>query len=245
MVERIRLIHPTDTYDVEPDPKYVAVIDAINEMRAVHESGGKLFVEFTTGDRKGSIAQFVPDYIDDEQWRRSYWYGRSENSMEDPRRLTLYASHDKSYGRNHFQREHGYYWKYNQNAFGTYRWTGRSNKPKADLTYDGGIVWLKGYDGPTVWQKFDAKAAKEKLLADHGQTDRYGSALSVGDRVIYCDLAYGSGASIEHGTIEAFTASVDSKRHTIYTTVKNVEKGHTMRTEKPEQLIMKVENAAW
>ncbi len=228
-VIRVPLRYCYDTYDSEPDVEYVAVVNAINDMRDTYDRGETLYIEFMTGDRKGSIAKFIPSIVGDNSLFR---HPEKERAR---RRVALYADY----------RNRGTLrtlWSYNVNFYGVCKWTGKSHSPKATL-YDGSLVWLKGYKGPTVWKKFDAKAAAEKILTDHGQTDIDGRLINVGDRVLFVNLQYYNGAKLERGTIKEFKVSVDSRKHTVYTIVETIDGSSSMKTEHPEKLILKVENA--
>jgi len=207
-------------YDQADDPELLSTVATFRDLHLALKSGEKVFIEFLDGDREGSIAELQ--------------LSSKFKNHDEPRVRTIYGyyQHDKT--------------RYEPDCtiYGQLKFTGKSHRPDQDIRPGSHVVWIKGYKGPTVWKKFDAKAAKEEILATEDQCDRDGSPLAVGDHVIYVDLAYGSGARIERGTVKEFKVSVDSSRHTVYTLVENVD-GHVMKTEKPEQLLLKVENAVW
>jgi len=97
-------------------------------------------------------------------------------------------------------------------------WDGRKNKIQWSL-HSPHAVWLPEYYGPTVWEKFDAKAAKAALLVSPNEVDIDGKPLAAGDSVLYINSRYGSGSGLCHGTVIRFEAKVDSKRQHVYTIV--------------------------
>ena len=208
-------------YDAEDDPQLLATLSVFTDIFNTVKAGEKVYIEFLDGDRKGSIAEFQPN----PKYR--------EWDTPKVRTNRKFYSTDKTT------------YEADCTLYGQLKFTGKSHRPEEHLRPGCHVVWLKGYEGPTVWKKFDAKSAKEELLADHGQVDRDGVPLAVGDKVIYVNLAYGSGAEIARGTIKEFKASVDSQRHTIYTIVENKIDGSEMKTDKPHQLFLKMENAVW
>lgn len=181
------------------------------EMKAVAESGGRIYIEHLQGDRKGSIS-----YIEDPSVtvREQQRYNRNE-----PRRYSLHVH-------------------------GTHRWDGRRNKAQASCHATGGtpyFAWLKDYEDGTVWAKFDAKAAREKLLAEVAEEDIHGHVLEVGDEVAYINARYGSGAELEIGTVDRFEASANSHGATVYTIIKN-SKGIESKLQYPEKQVMKLQH---
>lgn len=127
---------------------------------------------------------------------------------------------------------------HNDYLFGRCSWDGRRNGvdvtiPQPDL------VVLFDYNGPTVWELFDAKAAKAEVLKNPDQVDIDGAKLMVGDKVLYMNLRYGSGGTLQHGTIQEFKAVVDSKGALITTIVKSDHADEVSEIRYPERMIYK------
>lgn len=179
----------------ENDPKLVEYVSCINEAKRRLKANETLYVRFDHGDRKGSIAKAVynPDYRID----------------------TLEPAIIERY-RNYWGNNEATYHAKNDDFYVICRWDGRSNKVKASSHE---LTLLLNYTGPTVWNKFDAKAAKEKLLAEYDIQDIDGKVLSVGDSVLYINARYGSGMELCHGKIKEITAKVDSQRHEFNTVI--------------------------
>lgn len=80
--------------------------------------------------------------------------------------------------------------------WGRVRWEGRKNE--CDASYYN-VEWLKGYEGPCVWNYGTVKATKPQVVA----TDRLGRELKVGDFACYILHHFGHtyGASTQFGTI--------------------------------------------
>ena len=189
---------------------YQEVYDAIE--------AGTACVRFIDGDRKGSIArvQFDPAYSHIPKnrpvigYRRSSYYGDRAANQEI---------------------EHTRFW-----CVAT--WDGRKNKVKITLPeYESEI--LLDYDGPTIWEKFDAKAAKEDILKNPDQKDINGNLLSIGDPVLYINARYGSRMTLEEGKVKEFTVSVNSKDHTI-TTVIESKTGELSSLQYPESMVYRM-----
>lgn len=101
--------------------------------------------------------------------------------------------------------------------YGRLRWKGKANKPKYTLT--AGDVVLLGEDIDTVFCRVDKKAEQQKALsADVNDID--GNKLEVGDKVLCLSIAYGSGSSLEHGTIHEFKAIYSNGSTRVETYVK-------------------------
>jgi uncharacterized Zn ribbon protein len=104
---------------------------------------------------------------------------------------------------------------------------------------DGETEFLIDYGGPTVWKKFDAKAAKNEILKNPDQRDINDNVLSVGDRVLYINARYGSRMTLDEGTVLEFLASVDSKGHSI-TTVIESKTGEQSSLSYPESMVYRL-----
>jgi hypothetical protein len=86
--------------------------------------------------------------------------------------------------------------------FFTLTWDGRKNKIKSD---SGEVIWLDGYEGPTVFCLIDKKAAAVKLL-QKPQLDIRGNIIAIGDEVLYINIRYGSGSCLCDGVVVGFKA---------------------------------------
>ncbi len=171
---------------------------------------GKLHCRFIEGDRKGSIAKLIPDPDYALLWPRI------------------------EHGSNYYNRNRPYQVK------GHYirtiaKWTGRQNKVKVAFPHLEAELLLD-YEGPTVWEKFDAKRAKEEALKNPGQRDIDGNVLNVGDKVLYINARYGARMVLTHGVIKQFKAVADRKGTTITTVVED-ENGQLSDMLYPESMI--------
>jgi len=112
-------------------------------------------------------------------------------------------------------------WGCNAGFSATVGWEKRRNKINE---YIGGteVVYLPDYQGPTVWEKFDKKAAAAEALARTPMKDREGNEIKEGDRVLYINARYGSGAQLDRGKIISIKATVQKHRDLTVTTF-NVE----------------------
>lgn len=174
-------------FENEDDAMAVKYVEDLNQALDELEEG-RLYCRFFTGDREGSIAKLVPERPVD---------GRAE-----------IVYHLSIFNQNLRYRVEVPYVQVRA------KWTGRSNKPKFAIPYDcREMELLIGYDGPTVWKKFDAQEAKEHVLRDGVELpDIDGQTLRVGDEVLYVNIRYGRGTKLCHGTVKRFDVSVDSKR---------------------------------
>ncbi len=200
-------------YFAKDDPEALAYCETRNAMydKAV---AGTLYVKFVDGDRKGSIARVHVD----------------PNSPVQHAQLT-----------------ERYYSRWNQDTpfeidnkwiYGTAKWDKRKNSCQVTIPHKD-IVLLPNYEGPTIYQMFDKKAAKEELLQNPGQHDIDGKLLSIGDQVLYINARYGSGFVLCHGTIKEFKVSVDSKGHSFTTIVQNVDGKEESSISYPHEMIWK------
>lgn len=200
----IPLENPCHNGVVEPDPGGEAFISVMHEVWELWKAGKPIYVKYLDGDRKGSIARFE---VGDDRYSEARWFEEPK-----PHRTDVWSRDER--GRS--CTVYGY--RYYASAYGVCHWDGRRNKVKASLGYEK-FAWLKDYDGPTVWKKFDAKAAREKMLRSPGQKDIDGNVLAVGDAVLYVNIRYGGGTLLCHGTILRFKAKANSRRKSIETIV--------------------------
>ena len=198
-------------------PKDAAAAQAaLENYQAVYDAivAGTACIRFIDGDRKGSIARVHLDPAYDHlpcrrpiiEYRQPSYWDREANQ----------------------QIQHTYIW-----CVAT--WDGRKNKIKINVPNDEIEVLLE-YDGPTIWEKFDAKAAKADLLKSPDQTDINGKVLSIGDSVLYINARYGSRMTLEEGKIVEFAASVNSKGHTITTIIESLS-GERSSLLYPEDMV--------
>lgn len=184
-------------FDQEDDPK---ALEYLAQQHALIDKfvEGSLYIKFIDGDRKGSIAKVIP------------------NTKTFGNNAAKKASIRNRYG----SFNHKPYSFENERFYAIATWNGRSNKVQINLP-NREIVFLPNYTGPTVWEKFDAKAAQKEILKSPDQKDIDGNILAIGDPVLYINARYGSGMTLEHGTVKEFKVSVDSKKHEIFTIVQN------------------------
>lgn len=212
-IRRMKVIQLQNRFSNGFTPEQAEEAEAnLAEFQAVYDAvvDGKAFIRFTDGDRKGAIARLAIDPAYNTH-RPTIGY-----------RATYW--NDK----NNRQLEHTYIW-----CVAT--WDGRKNKIKVSVP-DREAEILLDYDGPTIWEKFDAKAAKETLLQNPNQTDIKGNVLSLGDPVLYINARYGSRMTLEEGQIVEFLVSVDSKSHT-FTTVIESQTGERSSLQYPESMV--------
>jgi uncharacterized Zn ribbon protein len=184
----------------------------LTDLTAVYESlnAGTLYCRFFDGDRKGSIARLsVEPGVRNEAPVIGHRYGGAWQGK-------AFAIH-------------------NHHFYTVCSWTGRKNKVKVSFPNHEAELLLN-YEGPTVWEKFDAKAAKEEALKNPDQRDIDGNVLNVGDRVLYINARYGARMVLTHGTIKEFKAVADSKGVTITTIVED-EDGELSAMLYPESMI--------
>ena len=200
-------------FETEDDPEAVAYCVARN---ALYDQmvNGTLYVKFIDGDRRGSIARIHldPDY--------------RPTTAEVTRRY--YSRWDE---------KHQYEIE-NQWFCAVAKWDKRKNSCKLMLPHKD-VIFLPNYQGPTAYQMFDKKAAREELLKSPDQRDIDGRLLSIGDKVLYINARYGTGFELCHGTIKEFKVSVDSKGHAFVTIVQNDGSEEESAISYPTQMIWK------
>lgn len=151
-------------------------VDLLNELRDKISKGEKVYIRITSGERKDSIAYihgFDPDYP-----------SSAKNSFIQMKRM--------------FRDQKAYIVNDSINVI--LGWHGRRNRIKWSTNYY--CEYLPEHIGNTVWKKFDRKKAEKKMLEETPVLDREGNTLKVGDRVLYINARYGSGASLDRGIIE-------------------------------------------
>jgi uncharacterized Zn ribbon protein len=202
----------THYFDSIDDPEARAYCEALNALfeQALNDT---LYVKFVDGDRKGSIARFqVNTGYKHEPAAVRQSYARHSNN-------TLYEI------------DNGWF-------YGDAKWDKRRNSCQIMLPSPE-LVCLPNYQGPTIYQMFDRKAAKEALLEKPDQRDIDGNVLAVGDEVIYINTRYGSGTTLCHGTIKEFKVAADSKGHAFTTIVQNRDCEEVSAISYPTQMIWK------
>lgn len=199
-------------FTAEDDPE---ALKYLKDLKAVHEAlnDGTLHCRFTGGDRKGSIAKLSPEPGAPNE---APVIGHRYSGVWNGRAFTI---------RNDY-------------LYTICSWAGRKNKVKVSFPHHEAELLL-GYKGPTVWEKFDAKTAKEEALKNPDQRDIDGQVLGVGDQVLYINARYGARMVLTHGTIKEFKAVADSKGVTITTIVENKD-GELSAMLYPESMIYRV-----
>lgn len=165
------------------------------QLAEAHKRGEPIYMKFVSGDRKGSIARFIPN--DKGIQVRLDTHAR------------VWVAHNQQAGT-----------RFNHTAQGHYEWDGRRNKVKGYITSPE-VVWLPDYVGETVWEKFDAKAAREAATTNPDVTDIDGNGLKVGDKVLYINARYGSAMELDHGTVDRFEAKASRASVEVFVIVKN------------------------
>ena len=199
-----------------------AHMDTINKIYDCLEKGERVYLGITSGERKGSIAyiQLDDDYRNERCSIRHFWdkyrFGRTgdENGMVSTLQDDFISC--------------------------VLRWDGRRNKVKW-VTYKH-TVYLPDYEGPTVWEKFDKKAAAAENLKSRPALDRDGSELAVGDRVLYINARYGAGASLDRGTVSKIKATMQMNGDRQYTTTHVIidnDNGQKSDIKEPQLSIIK------
>lgn len=215
----MRIIQKRDTfYNGFRDSDMPLALSILQEYIDVFEAikNETAHVRFVDGDRKGSIAKIRFD---------------EKHNNKSPIICRKYDSWDKELTH-----------KFENIRFsGILTWTGRKNKVHCTLWPYGCNEFeiLLDYDGPTVWEKFDAKEAKNKILENPNQKDIKGNILAIGDTVLYINARYGHRMVLDEGKIIEFDASVNSKGHTITTIIENAS-GEISSLQYPEDMIYKL-----
>lgn len=193
------------------DPKVAD--DILARYMEVYDAitAGTARIRYIDGDRKGSIA--IPVFRHNGEYRPK---------VEAKRR---YSGDPLTYDIGHCY------------FFCDATWEGRKNKVQVTMP-SREVEVLLGYEGPTIWEKFDAKAAKVELLKNPDQKDIYGKVLSIGDPVLYINARYGSRMVLTEGKIVEFKVSVDSSGHTFATIIESLT-GEQSSLQYPEDMVYK------
>lgn len=150
------------------------LIDTHAQIKQMWENGERIYVGITEGDRKGSTAYIAEIETPDHIEVVTRW---QSPGWREPARCRVNA---------------GFHC--------VLAWEDRRNKIK---WWTGSkTVFFPGHVGPTVWEKFDAKAAAKKIAENVDVEDRYGNVLAEGDSVLYINARYGHGARLDRGTVE-------------------------------------------
>lgn len=211
-----------DSEDKAGVKKLKAYAKTITEIRKKLDRAQRVYLGIVSGERKGSIAYIQGTDTD---------YRQEEVEVRNSRDY---------YG---FPREERYITRvYNDSIYCILGWDGRRNRVKW-ATYSG-TVYLPNYTGPTIFEKFDKKAAAAKELEQQTVIDRDGNELAVGDRVVYINARYGCGASLDRGTVTEIKANVkfihgDVKGSTIHVMIDN-DDGQKSDIREPQLSVLKI-----
>lgn len=198
------------TFKTENDP---VALDFVKVRNALVDrlQNSTLYVKFIKGDRAGSIAKVQCDSP-----------GMNEKSSIE-RRLSWSSREDL--------------WEVKNPYFSLRaKWDKRKNNCHLLLPNDE-VVFLPNYNGPTVYEMFDKKAAKEEALKNPNQHDIDGKLLSIGDEVLYINARYGSRFELCHGTIQEFKVTSDSRSNRVTTVVKNADADEVSSITDPTTMI--------
>lgn len=191
-------------------------LDILNEIRDKILDGEKVYIRITSGERKGSIAYIVKL---DPDYNNMPPILRTSNYFRDSTVRINSANLNVILG-----------------------WEGRRNRIKWSTHTS--TEYLRGYTGPTVWEKFDKKATEEKYLEDNPIFDRSGNALSKGDRVLYINARYGCAARLDCGVVKDLkygimkTSYNDGEAVTPHVIIKN-DDGSDSDIKRPSLSILK------
>lgn len=169
---------------------YDEIIAVYKEIKAKLDAGERVYVGYTTGERAGSIA-----YIKEVETA-------PDRIIPQPRHRT------------------GWHWDKNIEwdcyvGFpAVLGWEKRRNKVKCSIGRD--MVYFPNYTGPTIWEKFDKKAAEKAAAEEVIVKDRDGNVLAIGDRVLYINARYGGAAQLDRGTISDIKVKINKYRNQTY-----------------------------
>ncbi|MBX9732554.1 MAG: hypothetical protein K2X37_00700 [Chitinophagaceae bacterium] len=217
MMEVLNMKNPhINGFADQNDPEALLYLD---KLKAVKDAlgAGRLYCRYIDGDRKGSVAKLIPD--------PAY----SHLKDEDPAIRHSYSSWQKG----------PWFCFENDMFFMIATWNSRKNKVKETWSYYSQFEFIIGDDVETVWEKFDAKAAKEEVLKNPDQKDIDGNILKVDDNVMFINARYGSRMVLERGRIKEFKVVVDSKKTSISTVIENGE-GALSTLSYPEDMVCRI-----
>ena len=236
-MEAISLKNPyPNGVDTEKEHLLEPFISVIKEIREKITAGERVYIRITAGELKGSIA-YIKKFNDDYQYELKGSIAYIKKFNDDYQYNEPRLSRSRTFGEPKTRIS-------NASLNVILAWDKRRNLIKWS-TYDH-CEYLRDYDGPTVWEKFDKKAAEKKLLEENRILDRDNNILNVGDRVIYINARYGSGASLDRGRIEKIkfnvqkTAYNDSEYKTIHVIIRN-DNGSKSDIKNPHLSIIKID----
>lgn len=210
----------TFSYGFDPATEQEKADAVLADFREVYDAilAGTAYARYTDGDRKGSIVKITFDEAF-QTHKRPDFGKRYSGWRSAPNAKEII----------------------NDRFYCIATWQGRRNKVKVSIPnrYEK-IEILLDYDGPTVWEKFDAKAAKADLLKNPDQRDINGKLLSIGDRVLYINARYGSRMTLEEGVVQEFVASVNSKTHSFATVIQS-KTGEESSLQYPESMVYRLD----
>ena len=208
--------HPNGTED---RTDFDEIVQAYNDMHQKLKNGERVYIGFMEGERAGSIG-----------------YIHELFALECDVKAQVNTSFQRGYNGEdvHLSRLNAGFWI-------TLAWDKRRNKLKE---YVGrGMCYFPEYEGPTVWEKFDKKAAEEAALMKIKVKDRDGNKLSVGDSVIYINARYGGAAQLDRGTVSEIKMKIQKNRTktsgTLNVKIDN-ENGEVSVITGPEKSVLKV-----
>ena len=128
--------------------------------------------------------------------------------------------------------------------YGSAKWDDKSHKPDCTVYFRGDFAWLKGYDGPTVWKKIDLTDEYKELKDNPNQRDIHGNTIAVGDKVYFCNMAYGQGSTLMVGKIADFHVVKGTTSCRVVTEIDFVIDGvyRSMKTENPHRIVAKIQS---
>lgn len=159
----------------------------------------RVYFKYITGELAGSIffVEFDDDY--NQQLPTPFKNARKRTSM---------------FSRDELQYDYSY------NLFVRARWEGRRNNRKESIRFsEDRIVYLRDYDGPTVWNQYNVKKHAEMVLKTHDVTDRYGNKIEVGASVTYINARYNTGSRLDRGVVTDIAAKSRKIKDVIYTDI--------------------------
>lgn len=207
--------HPEGTED---EHGYAQIIQVFKEIRNKIKDGDRVYIGYPDGERAGSIGYIKKLECDVEKIVPSVNYSAIGYRMYD-----------------------GGGWRCYPGFHAVLAWDKRPNKLKCYIGHD--MVYFPDYGGPTLWEKFDKKAAEKKATEAVVVKDREGNVLEVGDPVIYINSRYGSGARLERGIVSDIKVKVRVQRRGDYSElqviVQNTKGVEESKIRNPEYYILR------